>query len=445
MEVSGMKACSLTEKVRSPVGLTSTLEDRIDVLSKQKVLLQDDLQLLQKEGERCIPSICGTCPFLEAGKAYTVETLTQQLRQLLLKVQREESDLQDQCDRSSSGSDLEKHCADLSLEAKKKGRTEQGQPLHGQPLPPEAQPFLETLELFQSRLAWAMSEHLRIQGVNEILHKFQHTPQELEEIAARTGYLGRATLSELYRHVGAQMLKWTDQIHFIQNKLLDMQQSVVEEQLCQAIEIEDTDLLLRLRERYDIDFDRAMSTRGKGMTPLTYAIDKGKLRMVLFLLDTVQVGINQVDRSNQTNRRGMTPLLTAIMRGDMRIVDLLLARGVFVDLPVGDLLPISYAICLGRRELASKLISYPTVALNRRAPGGIGPFQAAISLRDTALIQLLKEKGADINGSDGTGMSPLTFALLHGKTGMVHVLCQFGADVKQPDRLGHIPEQMLAV
>lgn len=302
-------------------------------------------------------------------------------------------------------------------------------------------PLKET-SFLKKGLEWALSGKGTFDDTFKALNTVQNTAGHLEEMADHMGNWKQTSVSDIFKEAGAKILTWGEQIRYIENKLKSIQQSIVEDQICRAIDSGDSGFLLKLHDQYGADFNRTMIFKGRGCTPLTYAIDMCQAKMVAFLLEKIEVNPNQSDQSHGLHPHGVTPLIMAIARGDERIVDLLLRYHVFVDLPSHDLLPISYAILLGRRNLALKLIASPNVNVNRWSLGGIGPLQAAIELNDLPLVELLKNYGADLNSCDGTKASPLTFALSKGKREIAEQLIRLGADPERADRLGRVPKQM---
>lgn len=196
----------------------------------------------------------------------------------------------------------------------------------------------------------------------------------------------------------------------------------------------------------------------RGKTALAWAVDQRQVTMVEALL---QLGANP-DRANE---RGETPLMTAIDLDQPELVDLLLAAGSDVKLAdqAGDS-ALKRAYQRGDADLFSRLaVDLPLPrwleddcleALDR--PGfnrdtldfcaTIGTPRRSTTFRQQALLKLaasrsekllerLLSAGAEVDGSDEVGRTPLMLAAMHNP-GVMTLLITAGADINRQDRFG---------
>jgi len=65
------------------------------------------------------------------------------------------------------------------------------------------------------------------------------------------------------------------------------------------------------------------------------------------------------------------------------------------------------------------------------------PLNAAISLRNKAVVQLLLDVGADINKKDGDGFKPIDIAILSQEPNFLKLLIESGADIEERANNSH--------
>ncbi|KAK9849299.1 hypothetical protein MYU51_014545 [Penicillium brevicompactum] len=189
----------------------------------------------------------------------------------------------------------------------------------------------------------------------------------------------------------------------------------------------DTVRLLKRRDQprsYDHAFDNA----------LRIASSLGHQGIVQLLID---YGADVNARSSH----GETPLKVASYKGHLAVVQLLLDNGADVLSEHGNAL--EEAISSGQHQIFSLLLehtpSLATQARRHRSPG-LGPLSAASRRGEQDIIQMLLEKGAEVNmhPEDWPLSKPLYFASSEGHYDTVLLLLEKGADVNvQDDEFGY--------
>lgn len=179
--------------------------------------------------------------------------------------------------------------------------------------------------------------------------------------------------------------------------------------------------------------------------------------------EQVQALIEQGSDVNQIDKDGQTPLFVACEKGHVEIAWLLLLKHAEVNqqIPVvtkqyGSLLNMvcqelvfldedekkkpKYAAIRKKYAEIAKILVHAGVDINRTDQYGNTAFLIACKTGQLDLIELLLQKGADINGRDLPFMSsPLSLACYQGKLETVKLLIDKGADVNQPNRDGKTP------
>lgn len=160
---------------------------------------------------------------------------------------------------------------------------------------------------------------------------------------------------------------------------------------------------------------------------------------------------------------GESLLLTAVYYGARPVVDLLLSRGVRLDIfeaaAVGDAdrlrahleahpesvndfshdgwTPLHLAAFFGREEAARTLLEAGAdVTLRARNRQANTPLHAALASRKTALAKLLLEHGAEQDVPDDSGYTPLLLAAGNGNRSMVEELIARGVNLHARNQAG---------
>lgn len=162
--------------------------------------------------------------------------------------------------------------------------------------------------------------------------------------------------------------------------------------LYRAIHVGDLDQLKR-HIRWGTDVNQADP---QGDKPLHVAARRGRLVIARELLE------NGAD-PNAENQAGETPLQVALTEGKTQLADVLLAEGATDSL----------------QELLFVLV------------------RAGVDDRDS--LELLVQRGADVNVRDQTGVTPLHIAVGDGRRLLTKRLIDLGADLDVPDNDGRMP------
>ena len=94
--------------------------------------------------------------------------------------------------------------------------------------------------------------------------------------------------------------------------------------------------------------------------------------------------------------------------------------------------PLHGAAHSGNFEMVRTLIEYDRAYIKARDSGGSTPLLSGLggrNFKDSSVLRLLPENGADINVSNQIGRTPLIKASFHGALETVRLLLEHGADV----------------
>jgi len=174
-----------------------------------------------------------------------------------------------------------------------------------------------------------------------------------------------------------------------------------------------------------------------GNTPLHIAVAMGKYpEAVKYLLS---IGSNP----NERNKQGQSPLHLAVTKADLLSAQSLFGAG-------GDLFLIDNA---GRSPLSLIFHGDPTFAdafftgdvLEARDSARNTPLFLAIQDANATMVNLLIQKGANVNAQNLSGQTPLHVAVATGSLAMVKLLLAAKADVNALDGQGNAPLHGLVV
>jgi hypothetical protein len=142
---------------------------------------------------------------------------------------------------------------------------------------------------------------------------------------------------------------------------------------------------------------------------------------------------------NERDQNGWTPLMHAVLECRAGIVKLLLDRGADVTLRANSARATSF---MDHGQYALTIAASCFIARRRAALApGRGMTQGYVRTELTApqeIVQCLIQRGADVNGPDADGQTPLMMAAMQGWEGVVRELLSAKAAVNARDREGRL-------
>lgn len=216
------------------------------------------------------------------------------------------------------------------------------------------------------------------------------------------------------------------------------------------------DLLGRMREAVEPNSTMDLSLMERITRTFLASINEAPRESLQLLLDTGLVDIQSEDDINERNC-----LHQATIYGNYFVLNLALEKGVAVNrTDVYGRVPLHYASMHGRLDmidalLAGKkvplLVSTPFANLNLVDADTINlidhdnfrPLVHAIIHNNLDCVQLLVEKGAQLNSISETDHAPLNLACKHGSYAIVELLLTKGAQIL-PDAEGLYPQHLVA-
>lgn len=164
-----------------------------------------------------------------------------------------------------------------------------------------------------------------------------------------------------------------------------------------------------------------------GNSALTLASCHGHESVVLEL-------IKQFANINQQTKGGATSLLLASENGHTETVNTLLTNKADVNLcKKGGITPLYIASCQGNYEIVKELLQYEK-EVNDSNPKHL--LSIATKNGHEKIVQILIEKGVNVNVCDEDGLTPLLIAAKKGYSNIVKILLDNGAEtaiVRNPD------------
>jgi ankyrin repeat protein len=157
------------------------------------------------------------------------------------------------------------------------------------------------------------------------------------------------------------------------------------------------------------------------------AVRAGNAAAVARMLD-IEPGL-----ASAKNPQGQSPVLMAAYGGKNEIRDLLLARGVELEL--------HEASATGQLESVKRFVEKDPALAKSYSPDGFPVFALAAVFGHKEVAEYLLDKGAEVNAAatNGTGYNALTGAVASGHTAVVSWLLANGADPNYRYGAGYSP------
>jgi ankyrin repeat protein len=157
------------------------------------------------------------------------------------------------------------------------------------------------------------------------------------------------------------------------------------------------------------------------------AVQSGKASKVAALLDS------DASLANAKNEKGQSAVLLAVYTGRKEIRDLLLARGVALEL--------HEAAAAGQLARVRQIVDKNPTLAKSFSPDGFPVFALPAVFGHLEVAEYLLGKGADVNAvaTNGTGYNALTGAVASGHTAIVSWLLANGADPNYRYAAGYSP------
>ena len=180
----------------------------------------------------------------------------------------------------------------------------------------------------------------------------------------------------------------------------------------------------------DVDVNHA---ENNGNAVLHWTVLKGHVDVVQVLIDAGA----DIEARNKDDEQGRSPLLLASVEGHLDIVKMLVEAGAGVRVTDnnGDTC-LDLASFFGHTEIVRYLVGLPEVDASKKSTDGNTAMILAALVSHAAVVEVLIDAGADIDGKDEKGRSPLLWASKRGAPNIVKILVKAGAGVCVTDNRG---------
>jgi len=157
------------------------------------------------------------------------------------------------------------------------------------------------------------------------------------------------------------------------------------------------------------------------------AVQSGNTSKVGALLD------EDASLASAKNEKGQSAVLMAVYSGRKEIRDLLLARGVTLEL--------HEAVAAGQLDRVKQIVEKDAALANSFSPDGFPVFALAAVFGHPGVTEYLFAKGAEVNAAatNGTGYNALTGAVASGHAQIAGWLLKNGANANYRYGPGHSP------
>lgn len=157
------------------------------------------------------------------------------------------------------------------------------------------------------------------------------------------------------------------------------------------------------------------------------AVQSGNASKVEVLLDA------NASLANAKNEKGQSAVLMAVYSGRKEIRDLLLARGIALEL--------HEAAAAGQLARVKQIVDKDPALANNFSPDGFPTFALAAVFGHRDVVEYLFVKGADVNAAaaNGTGYNALTGAVASGHAQIAGWLLNNGANANYRYGAGYSP------
>ena len=128
-------------------------------------------------------------------------------------------------------------------------------------------------------------------------------------------------------------------------------------------------------------------------------------------------------RLPETEPKGCTALMYAISTGNCDIIQLLVDNGAHINqTDNAGITALILSVVYGKFEVTKCLLNNPTIVINQQDIHGGTALMYAAEKNNCDMIQLLLDKGADINKANSGGGTVLGYAAIKGNTDAVQCL-----------------------
>ncbi|KAM0874932.1 hypothetical protein ACQ4PT_037122 [Festuca glaucescens] len=172
----------------------------------------------------------------------------------------------------------------------------------------------------------------------------------------------------------------------------------------------------------------------KGETPLFYSAFFGGAAAARYLID---------HGADPLAGKIWSPLHGAAAKGNFEIVELLLSRGINVDLHCVRGTPL-HAAALHKQDCMMKFLLEHHADPNKVCSLNYTPLSWAMRTKSLECVKLLIQAGADVNFVDFSRITNVILAVQYGLPGTVQCLLDAGANPNIPDEFGRTPIEFAA-